>query len=201
MGVTVEAIGLANLKRYLVSLPDQTKTAARIAVNDTTRFSLPMAREAMLKQVAFPRGYLTDPTRLGIVQFASNDLLLARVVARDTPTSLARFVTTTASRALRKAGKGGVTVRVRPGVAVDLPRAFLLNLRNGNVGLAIRLKPGEALSHTVGAKLLTGRLKGVALLYGPSVNQVFGSVAEDISPELADYLETQFLRQFVRLTR
>ena len=55
--------------------------------------------------------------------------------------------------------------------------------------------------NTIGAKLITdGPLKGVALLYGPSVEQVFATVAHEIKEPLANYLETEFLRQFIRQT-
>jgi hypothetical protein len=37
------------------------------------------------------------------------------------------------------------------------------------------------------------------LLYGPSVDQVFRTVAVDISPPLLDNLQSEFLRQFQRL--
>jgi hypothetical protein len=78
----------------------------------------------------------------------------------------------------------------------------LLNLRSGNIGLGIRLKNGETLTNTVGAKLITsGPLAGVALLYGPSVDQVFRTVAVDISPALLQELSVEFLRQFERLFR
>jgi hypothetical protein len=42
-------------------------------------------------------------------------------------------------------------------------------------------------------------LAGVALLYGPSVDQVFRTVAVDISQPLLVHLENEFLRQFIRL--
>jgi hypothetical protein len=49
--------------------------------------------------------------------------------------------------------------------------------------------------------ITTGRLAGVALLYGPSVDQVFRSVAVEISPPLLVNLEVEFLRQFIRMTQ
>lgn len=36
--------------------------------------------------------------------------------------------------------------------------------------------------------------KGLYLLYGPSVDQVFRDVAKEISPDTADFLEAEFLR-------
>jgi hypothetical protein len=106
-----------------------------------------------------------------------------------------------ARRRSARARAAGVTVTINPGRPVTLKRAFLINLKNGNRGLAIRLRPGEVLSNTIGAKLITsGPLAGVALLYGPSVEQVFRTVATDITPALESYLETEFLRQFIRLS-
>jgi hypothetical protein len=170
----------------------------------------------MLEQVAFPAGYLSGTDGVGQKRFrlkyrATQDRLEAGIVGQFTPTPLARFTSARASfvtsrargRRRRRAQAGrGVTVMVQPGRSVTLKRAFLLSLRSGNIGLGIRLRPGERLEHTVGAKLITsGPLAGVALLYGPSVDQVFRTVAVDISQPLLVHLENEFLRQIQRLSR
>jgi hypothetical protein len=67
-----------------------------------------------------------------------------------------------------------------------------------NIGLAIRLKPGESLQSTQKASPLGG---GAYLLYGPSVAQVFDTVRDDIAPEVADFASFEFARQFRRLSR
>jgi hypothetical protein len=195
MTVFMDAIGIDSFQRYIDRAPAAAQRAARMAINDTAkRKGLPLAREAMLAQVAWPSGYLNDP-RFGLKYLATDSQLEAGIAGRQTPTSLARFTT---SRPTRRRSR--VSVQVHPGRSVELPRAFLLNLRNGNLGLAVRLRAGETLHSTVGAKLITsGPLKGVALLYGPSVDQVFRTVAVDISPPLLGALETEFLRQFARL--
>jgi hypothetical protein len=209
--IFVTAEGLSDWSKYFEALPQAARTAARLAVNQTAeRQGLKLARDAMLQQVAWPTGYLTElinsEPRFGIAKRATNDSLVASLRGRFQPTSLARFtrqqVARRTTRRSARARAAGITVMINPGKPVTLKRAFLINLRNGNRGLAIRLRPGEVLANTIGAKLITsGPLKGVALLYGPSVEQVFRTVATDITPELQTYLETEFLRQFIRLSR
>jgi hypothetical protein len=194
MTAFVDAVGLPYWQDYFNRAPTIARRAARLAINDSAeRKGLKLARESMLAQVNFPSGYLAPP-RFGLKQRATDGNLVATIGGRFTPTSLARF------SGGRRSRRAGVRVQVQRGRSTELPRAFLINLRNGNVGLAIRLRPGETLRHTIGAKLITsGPLAGVALLYGPSVDQVFRTVAVDISPPLLDNLQSEFLRQFQRL--
>lgn len=196
----IDAVGLKEAKKFFDALPDATRRAASLAINQTTeRKAMPLAREAMAVQVAFPTGYLSPP-RFIVKDKASPTNLMASIAGRFTPTSLARF-TTGGKRAGLRSGTG-VTIRVNPGRPLTLPRAFLLNLRSGNIGLAIRLRQGEVLrNRRISGKTFTsGPLKGVTLLYGPSVDQVFRTVAIDITPQVLDNLQTEFLRQFVRLS-
>ncbi len=207
MTIFIETSGLKEFQRYLETFPDATRRAARLALNQTAqRKGMKLARERMVQQVAFPGGYLYPP-RFELGKPATDQNLVAVLRGQFTPTPLARFSGAqrtrfeTARRHRRKVSRPKIRVQVQPGRIVTLDRAFLLTLRNGNIGLGIRLKPGETLQHTIGAKLITtGPLKGVALLYGPSVDQVFRSVATEIAPELLADLEVEFLRQFIRLT-
>lgn len=206
MAARITAIGIASVEEFLESRPEVARRAARLSINDTTqRKAMPIFRKEMASQTAFPPGYLKDPSRFGVKKLATEADLTAIVTARFRPTSLARFAqgATTAAGARRR---GGVRVRVNPGGARFLRGAFFVNLNRGkdtsdgfNVGLAIRLKPGET---------LRGRRKGgqgvmldenVALLYGPSVDQVFRDVSTTESPKVAQLLEREFLRQWVRL--
>ena len=54
------------------------------------------------------------------------------------------------------------------------------------------------LSNSSAAKLLSNN---VYLLYGPSVDQVFRSVADDKTPKILSDVTAEFLRQFARLSR
>ena len=150
------------------------------------------------------RGYFDEVGRggkpnFGIGHRARDNNLEATIAGRQEPTSLSRFATERARFIRGRHARGTpVTVNVHPGRVHEFKRnAFFLRLRNGNIGLGIRLKNGESLTNTVGAKIITdGPLKGVALLYGPSVDQIFRTVAVDISPEVLDALTVEFLRQF-----
>jgi hypothetical protein len=179
-------------------------------VNQTAeRRGLKMAREAMLAQVAFPRGYLTETARSGEKRFrlsyrATDSRLEAGIKAADSPTPLARFAGVSRGAFVRtgRRGRRPIQVTINPGQPNTIERGFFIQLRSGNIGLGIRLKNGQRLTNTIGAKYITnGPLAGVALLYGPSVDQVFATVATDISPALLEYLSLEFVRQFERLFR
>jgi hypothetical protein len=203
MTVAVLAEGLTGLQTYFDGLPDVARRAARLAVNDTTRkVGYREAQRRIMEQVAFPGGYLDDPKRLRISKFATEDDLEAAVFARQRPTSLARF------SAGGSIGKAGVRVQVARGVSREMGRAFLLRLPQGrnpvsdeafNLGLAIRLRPGETISRK-SRMVAVPAGGGLYFLYGPSVEQVFSTVAQDISPEIAEEMATQFFRQFTRLS-
>lgn len=195
--------GLSALKS-IDDLPERITRDASIAVNAAARRAYAEAGRRIARQVAFPAGYVTGSNgRLNITQFAKPAKLEAKITGRRRPTSLARF-----SRGSAKIGgvqKDGITVEVSPGSAVRLKRAFFIRLRAGtnaldtksNLGIAIRLKPGQRPKGSrEGAKEIA---KGLWLLYGPSVQQVFinksgGGVAEDVSPEIANFLEREFTR-------
>ena len=204
MTVLVEVTGLAQLERDMQIAPAIATRAARIAINQTAeRKGLKLAREAMLAQVAFPSGYLQEVSRGGEKRFrlaykATDTRLSAGIKATESPTPLARFSRDRKIFVTKGQRRRPIRVEVQPGRAVELKdRAFFLNLRGGNTGLGIRLRPGETLTNTVGAKIITsGPLAGVALLYGPSVDQVFRTVAVDISPPILDALTIEYLRQF-----
>lgn len=187
--ISVDVVGLDQFQSYFDEASARSKKAASLALNQTAdRVVVPRSRDLILEQVNFPAGYL-NKDRLYVKQRASPDRLDARVAGRDRATSLLRFASAAATR-------GGATVQVRPGSSRTMRRAFVINLRNGNQGLAIRLKPGETISNRRLSTTPFG--KGLVLLYGPSVNQVFLSVADQLTPEFLDRLSDEFLRQFAR---
>lgn len=186
--------GLSAL-RSLETIPNEVKRAALQAVNKTLQRTRTSAARAIREQVNFPAQYLSGENgRLAITKRATGDDLEGVISGRFRATSLARFVTsgTVGNR------KAGVRVEVAPGFAKRSKRMFLIRLRAGtadldtksNLGLAIRLKPGETVQH----KHKAVKMGGLTLLFGPSVNQVFATVADDEAPEAAAFLETEFLR-------
>ena len=64
----------------------------------------------------------------------------------------------------------------------------------------MRLKPGQSIDNKTGTTrwLVPGK---VALLYGPSVDQVFRDVSEDIAGPVGNMVATEFFRQLTRFTR
>jgi hypothetical protein len=205
MSALISSVDLEGLREYLLDRPEVARRAARISINSVaSRKAAPRFRKAVAAEVAFPTGYV-NRDRLDVTKQATDADLTAKITARFRPTSLSRFAQGQGFEGARRTG--GVRVRVRKGgSAVFMRGAFFVRLRRGmdiqdgfNVGLAIRLKPGER---------LRGRKKGGAsvqlapdlyLLYGPSVDQVFRDIAVAESPGVARDLEREFIRQWVRL--
>lgn len=191
---------LLDLENFLKAAPDITNRAVSYAMNDVLGGQgLARFRKAVAAEVQFPAGYVDD--KINIEQRASPSRLIASVVGRQRPTSLARFATSGVV-----GGKGGVTVRVKGG-SKFMKEAFLVRLNQGagitgdgyNVGLAIRLKPGMTLNKKDQSRMVhLGR--DVVLLYGPSVDQILNNeVADAETPEVVDAIATEFFRQFSRL--
>lgn len=206
MSARVTTVDLPDIIDFLETRPAIARKAARFAINDTTaRKAVPRFRKSMQKEVAFPAGYLSKD-RFGQTKKATDVDLTAIITARFRPTSLARFAKGQSFDGARRTG--GVRVKVNGGGSNKrIKGAFFVKLPRGgdtadgfNIGLAIRLKPGEK---------LRGRRKGGAsvqlapdlyLLYGPSIDQVFRDVSVEESPAVADSLTKEFTRQWVRLS-
>lgn len=200
--ITVASDDLEGLATYFRTAADAAVPAMRMAINDVaTRGGMALIREEMTDQIAFPRGYLTGD-RIGVTKRATNASLEAVITGRKRATSLARF---TSARTINQ--KVGVSVRVSRGRTTYLKQAWLVRLKKGasldednyNIGLAVRLRPGEKLNKkTVHQSwLVAGQ---VALLYGPSVDQVFQEVAGDVVDPISEMVQDEFFRQFARLT-
>lgn len=204
----VDAIGLDGALQYFKQVPEIATQAARMAINDVAnRGALSLARKEMMLQINFDASYLRGD-RLGVVKTATNADLSAVIRARTRATSLARFATPGQPIGQNRA-VGGVRVRVKKGGSSTLRSAWLVRLRSGksltddnfNVGLALRIKPGESVPGKKSvhkAWLVPGQ---VALLYGPSVDQVFRDVSGDIAAPVADMVTAEFFRQFSRLSQ
>lgn len=213
MTVRVELRGIDTVERLFSEAPAIARDAMRFAVNGAARYAARRASKEIRRQVNFSRTYLGDAAkggRLAITRMAKGEDLTAVITARQRPTSLARFASGTPT--FGKTRGRGARVKIKPGSGYRVIRnSFFLRLNAGadnldsfNVGLAIRLKSGERLRHRrKGLMGLTafGKDKNLFLLYGPSVDQVFQTVREDIQPEVTDYAEKEFLRQFARLGR
>lgn len=174
---------------------------AAMAVNRITKDSRTEMARRVLQQVNFPASYVAPSQgRLAVTKQASGASLEARIKARGRATSLARF-----AKSGKVGGQGGVAVSVKPGKTSFMRRAFLIPLRAGNadidtksnLGLAIRLRPGE---RPINKKFtVKAGTRGLYLLYGPSVSQIIldnagKGVVTDLTPSILDNLENEILR-------
>ena len=187
--------GLNRLKE-LEDLPEKHARAASMAVNATARRARGNAAERMLKQVAFPHNYLAEKAgRLKIARYASKDKLEATIEARDKPTSLSRFVRGGAKVRTKGSKAGpGLHVVVKPGFAQYMRSAFIMKLKNGNLGLAVR---SDSAPRRGAKPLYAKKATKLWLLYGPSVDQVF----KDVRGQIVDDAEMFMEREYERLVK
>jgi hypothetical protein len=206
MSVNVKLRGLEDLEKYFEGFPAASREAAKLAVNDAARYGARRGSEAIRREVAFSRTYIGDASnasaRLRITRVAQGGDMEAVIGARSEPTSLARFASGTPTFGRRARGP---RVKVKTsGPSKTIKGGFFMKLKRGdgsgdgfNIGLAIRLKPGERVRNKAQMKSIG---KGLYLLYGPSVDQVFSTVREEIADDIASHMQIEFLRQFTRLT-
>lgn len=200
--ITVSSAELEDLASYFETAADAAVPAMRMAINDVaSRGGMAMIRQEMTEQIAFPKGYLSGD-RIGVTKRATNANLEAVITGRQRATSLARFSSATGVNQ-----RGGVSVRVSKGRTTYIRQAWLVRLKKGasldqdnyNIGLAIRVNPGEKVNkRTLHQSWLVK--DQVALLYGPSVDQVFSEVSGNVADHIGDMVIDEFYRQFARLT-
>lgn len=199
----IEAGAIKGLAEFLEVAESAARPAAALAMNDVTGGTgLTRYKKAMKTQIAFPSGYLEDVDRFGQTGFATPARLETKISARARPTSLARFATSGII------GKAGATVRVKAGRSVHLQKAFMVRLRAGtvlddtsfNVGLAVRVAPGTRIRNKRDTSRMVHLAPNVVLLYAPSVDQVFRSVAVTETPAVLNDMGNEFFRQFARMT-
>lgn len=205
MSAFAEFDGLGAAADFFQRMPELNAKAASLAINQVAqRGGLDLARTSILDEIAFPRNYL-NADRLGVTKFAKPNSLEAVITGRKRATSLARFAApgTPIGRGLGS----GVRVQVKSGHSTVMRRAWLVRLKSGaslnedkyNVGLALRVNPGEKISNKYKAHTAWLVPGAVALLYAPSVDQVFREVSDEIAPRVGDMAAAEFLRQFSRL--
>ncbi len=180
---------------FVDEIKNSTELALVRALNKTADRSRTRFARAARDQVAFPASYVSPSNkRLWVKTRAKRKAFETVIEGRGAATSLARF---TRQKPGQKTRGGGVRVTVAPGKSRTIKRAFLMRLKNNNIGLAVRTdgaKPDRAWKpRSVG--------KNLWLLYGPSVDQALSAASsangiyDELSPEMLDFLETEFLRQ------
>lgn len=192
---TIIAIDGLSAYRSLEEIPEKVLIAAARAINRTTERARTAGGREIRKQVNLPARYVNDNLFTGAS--ATTDRLERAIYGRFRATSLARYAKGSPESSRRA---GGVNLTIAPGSARFMKRAFLVRLRgeggdtgaNANIGLAIRLRPGETIRNKKFS--LTATKSGFTLLYGPSIDQLFQTVRDDITPDTSEFLEREFLR-------
>lgn len=207
MSLEIEYDALEGFADLMAAYKREAPIAAKLALNDVAEHEgLAVYRKAIDDQVNFPDGYLTTD-RLGVRTKATENNLAVMISGRQRATSLARFAR--GGQSVQSTRGKGVDVQVAAGGGTKhIDRAWLVRLNRGsgadrdffNLGLAIRLEPGERLRNKREVRA-TQLDTNVYLLYGPSVDQVFRDVAITDTPVVLDKLRDEFFRQFFRLTK
>lgn len=191
---------LLDIADYISGLPDVAEKAAQLSINQVAqRGGLSLIKNDILEHIRFPRDYLNSD-RIGVTKKATKGDLEAVIGARERPTSLARFASP--GTPIGSHLKTGVSVQVAAkGGSSQMKGAWLVRLKNGNIGLAMRLTNGQPFSNKnqpVNSWLVPG---SVALLYGPSVDQVFRTTSERAAEPVGTMVAAEFFRQLERLSK
>jgi len=198
VNVTVEVLALEAL-RYMDAIPAKVERAAYRALNRGAAKARTLASKAIREEVNFQAKYLGPANkRLTVSRKARSGSLEAEIKGRGRPTSLANFIKGS-RKPVKRGDTRGLSVNVKKGAgATFIGGAFLINLNNGNVGLAVRTAGGKPRGAYRPKPI--GKDGRLWLLYGPSVDQVLHSVSSgtgifrDISPEVARVIEAEYLR-------
>lgn len=200
---SIDIEDLNEITDYFTRFPESTTQAMRMAINDvSTRSGMKLIRTTMNDEINFGYSYLSG-NRLAVTSRATNTKLESVITARKRATSLARFASGTPA----STRKTGVSVRVRKGKSTFIKTGWLVRLNKGaskdednyNVGLAVRVGAGQKIinkSTTHQSWLVKG---SVALLYAPSVDQVFRGVIGEVDDQIATMVSQEFFRQMGRL--
>ena len=196
--IEIDAKGLQQLSRTLQALPEESAKASMRAINYAAKRARTLGGRKIREQVNLKAPYVNE--QLKVSRFATLQKPEAVISARHRPVRLARYNARQLTRRgpyakgdpLRKISAGrvqaGVSVKVKKGGQTRrMRKAFLVPLRRGKM-------PGDS-SH-MGIFIRTGKdRKAIRHLYGPSVNQVFRSVRDDINPSIRQDLAAEYGRQ------
>lgn len=184
-----------NWEKYAEELDADVRLALVRALNRVTDSTRTRAARMARDQINFPASYLNPSKgKLTVTSRANREDMETMISGRDRPTSLARF---TRQQPGQKRGQGVAVSVAGGGRRKVIKRAFLIKLKNDNIGLAVRTAGGPP----EGAWKPKEIGKNLYLLYGPSVDQALVSarggdgIYEEIAPEALAELENEFGRQ------
>lgn len=192
MSLSIDKRQFAQARKFIQGTVRAAEKAQFRSVNRVTSKFRTAASKAIREQVRLPAAYVNK--NLTITQKATKENPEAMISGRKRPTRLARYGAKQLARTARaatgdklrgiSAGKkqAGVSVAVsRSGGRKKMRGAFLLPLKSAGVmGVFVRTGPGE---------------KDIKHLYGPSVDQMFRGVRQDLKPKVGKELAREYRAQ------
>jgi small nuclear ribonucleoprotein (snRNP)-like protein len=189
--------GLSDALEDVSQLPERTKRAIALTIPRVTQRARTEASRRMRAQINWTASYLNDKLTMKIETGETYEGVISTTFR---PTSLAQFASGSKqpwSLAKRlHVGEASFRTLQNPLLFVPLRRGTApITEDNRNIGLAVRLKDGETIKGKYKVRPIS---KGLYLLFGPSSSQVFYTVAEDLIPDVSEWLDAEFARQLNR---
>lgn len=188
MSITIT--GMNEALAMLRSVDTESRSALSKAINAVADETRDLAVQKILSQVALSASYVKN--RLYISQRASVDDPAAVISGRVRSTQLRRYQGKQLYVKAKMPGKkrlAGVSVKVKAGGSTKvLKHAWVMKLKYGEIDARMGLTQG------IVQRTGTGR-NDYRVLYGPSVDQVWSDVREDVKPLIEPRLAAEFLKQ------
>lgn len=206
--IRISSAGIQGLATFVARTPEVAAEAAKLAVGDAAEWGRNLSKREMVSAVNLPADALAG-RRFRISQRPTTANPEAVISADNNPLGLSRFVVGPG-----KVGMPGPQTRtLRGGTTTQWPKggdrgdyAFLIKVGPGKKGSAPAVRAGFGLAIRTTRPMENSREafkigKDLYLLFGPSVDQMFGQLMPQIVPRVEAKLQTEFARQYERLIR
>lgn len=197
--IRIAAVDIEGLEGFVRRMPDVARQAQALAISDTAEWARNLAKREFLASVNLPDDAVIA-RRFRVSQRATVARPESTITADRNPLGLSRFVV-----GPKKAGTPHPRTQVRVGGSVKTwsqpggdNYAFLIPTPNGAAGVGLAIRTKEPLRNSRAARKI-GR--DLYLLYGPSVDQMFGQMIPALIPRVRAKATAEFNRQIERLTR
>lgn len=172
---------LDQAKQMLASLDANSTKALVRAVNHAATRARTLGARLIRDEVKLPAAYVND--RLKVSHKATADDPTAMISGRGRAAQLSRFGAKQLTVKAKLPGKrrlAGARVEVKLGHKKVMAGAWLMKQKGGNAGLMVRTGPNR---------------NDYKPLYGPSVDQLWSNIREQVTPEVSDLMLAEFIRQ------
>lgn len=183
--------GLAEVRQRLAALGEKAPRVMAMVINRGADRARTRGVSAIAAQVKLQKSYIRD--LLAVSKKASKADPDAVITGRKRPTLLFRYgaVQRTVPARNGKRRKAGVSVNVKRKSAPAEGKWFIVHrLKNSGASAVIsRFRRSSGVGN---------RWDGLKVLYGPSVDQLWRDVRDDVAPEVMEWAGTELVRQLER---